>query len=457
MIKKLRRQFVGITLLTLTLAMVLVVGIVNLSNWFSVRQELLNTVALIADSENAPPAEPDSAPPDSEQTLHETSETPPPFPENGDDASHVFRDQRYDRGWSHQRLLNDRHARNMVTESIWFSVVSSADGTLTLLDSRHNLELPEETCLSLASQALSSGKSSGFIGDYVFRTLVSSDQSMVVLMNAETRFAAVRTLLLISGLACVGGILLAFFVAMLASRKAIQPTLRNMEQQKRFITDASHELKTPLTVISTNMQLLSMETPDNPWVESTRKQTASLRRLVDELVYLSRLEEENPNLTFEPLQIAALIREVAEPYEAMAEFNGSELIVNTDESLWINGDAPSVTRMLSTLCDNAAKYAVPEEPIRISAVTAGRHVRITISNGVSEPFTPEQCRHLFDRFYRADPSRSKGKKSGFGIGLSIAAAVAEKHGGSVSAEMESDQRLALSVLLPRISAPSEKK
>ena len=459
MIRKLRRRFVGITLLALTLAMVLVVGIINLSNWFSVRQELLNTVALIAETESSGAAGPDVLPKEDAAAVSEDAETPPPFPkdQNGAGASGRLRGQHFDRGWARQQLQDSRHARNMVSESLWFSVVSDASGSLALLDSRRITELSEETCLSLASRALASGKASGFIDDYAFQTLVSSDQSLVVLMNCETRFAAVRTLLLISGLACIVGILLAFVVSMLASGYAIQPTLRNIEQQKRFITDASHELKTPLTVISTNMQLLALETPDNPWVESTRKQTASLRRLVDELVYLSRLEEDHPSLVFEPLRIASLIREVTEPYEAMAEFNGSEFSVNADDSLWISGDAPSVTRMLSTLCDNAAKYAVPDKPVRVSAEAAGRQVRIRISNGVPVPLTPKQCSHLFDRFYRADPSRSKGKKAGFGIGLSIAAAVAEKHGGSASAEMESDSRLALTVLLPRISAPAEKK
>ena len=459
MIRRLRRQFVVITLLALTLAMVLVVGIINLSNWFSVRRELLNTVALIADSENTGAEGMDALPPEENLSAPDSSGTPPPLPDDRDgrgSANH-FRGQRFDRGWSRQKLQDDRHARNMVSESIWFSVVSDADGNLTLSDSSRAEELSEETCLSLASRALASGSSSGFIEDYAFQTLVSSDQGLIVLMNCETRFTAVRTLLLISGLACLGGIMLAFVVSMLASGRAIRPTLRNMEQQKRFITDASHELKTPLTVISTNMQLLSTEVPDNPWVESTRKQTASLRRLVDELVYLSRLEEESPNLTFEPLQIASLLREVAEPYEAMAEYNGTEFSVSADDALWISGDTPSVTRMLSTLCDNAAKYAVPEEPVRVVAEPAGRQVRIRVSNGVSEPLTPDQCLHLFDRFYRADPSRSKEKKAGFGIGLSIAAAVAEKHGGSVSAEMESDHRLALTVLLPRISAPAAKK
>ena len=119
--------------------------------------------------------------------------------------------------------------------------------------------------------------------------------------------------------------LLALLLVSLSSRRAVQPTIRNMEQQKQFITNAGHELKTPLTVISTNMELLNMELPDNPWVHSTQKQTAVLRRLVDELVYLSRMEEENPAMAMESLSLGELLEETAGPFTAMAEFGGNVL------------------------------------------------------------------------------------------------------------------------------------
>ena len=467
MIKKLKRSFILITLLSLTAAMVLVVAVVNFSNWVTVRRELMSTVSLIAETagESPPFSSPDFSPSFSEEDAPLPEETSPPFQEDRDASA--FRPDRNGWGmrggqqWARDRLQSDRHARNLVNESRWFSVFADPEGTLTLQDAeRLSDQLPdldEASCLSLASQALSSGKSAAFLGDYAYQILDLSDGQLLVFMSCETRLAAVRTLLLISGLACVAGILLAWLIAALASNRAVQPTLRNMERQKRFITDASHELKTPLTVISANMELLQMESPGNPWVQSTQKQTASLRRLVDELVYLSRMEEENPTLSREPMPLSPLIREVAEPFQAMAEYNGTDFIVETDDSLWINGDQDSIRRLLSTLCDNAAKYASPEGPIRVQASAAGKYARVTVSNPVAEPLTPDQCAHLFDRFYRADPSRNKEKKSGFGIGLSIAAAVAENHGGSVSAEMEAPGRLALLCLLPRIQEPSDKK
>ena len=211
-------------------------------------------------------------------------------------------------------------------------------------------------------------------------------------------------------------------------------------------------MKTPLTVISTNMELLKMENPDNPWIRSTQKQTGALRHLVDELVYLSRMEEENPALNMESLAPGAILREAAEPFQAMAEFNGKELQVVTEEDLRITGDRPSLQRLMSTMLDNAVKYTPEGGEILAEAVSEGKHAVIRVSNTVEKPMTKEQCAQLFNRFYRADESRNKDRKGGFGIGLAIAAAIAEKHGGSMNARMEED-RLVISAALPRDRKP----
>ena len=236
-------------------------------------------------------------------------------------------------------------------------------------------------------------------------------------------------------------------LVMLSSRRAIQPTIRNMEQQKQFITNASHELKTPLTVISTNMELLEMENEGNPWVRSTQNQAAVMRRLVDELVYLSRMEEEHPTLEFETLDPGELLKETAEPFAAMAEYNGLEMTVTAEKDLQMKGDRASIQRLMSTLCDNAVKYA-SAGPIRAEIRGEGKNIILQVSNPVEEPLAKQQCEQLFNRFYRVDPSRNKEKKSGFGIGLAIAAAIAEKHDGRISAAMEED-RLVMTCQLPR--------
>jgi len=308
----------------------------------------------------------------------------------------------------------------------------------------------DETLASgLALEAAASGKESGFLQDYLFLVRESPRGRDYFFMDCETRLSAVRKLALFSGLACLGGILLAALAVTLASRKAIEPTIRNMEQQKQFITNASHELKTPLTVISTNMELLQMEMPDSQWIRSTRKQTAQMRHLVDELVYLSRMEEEGSPLEMENLALDSLLAEAAEPFIAMAEFQGKAMTAEAEKGLTLRGDRASVQRLLSTLLDNAVKYTPPEGTIRAEARSEGRHAVITVSNDVAEPLTEEQCRRLFNRFYRADDSRNKEKQNGFGIGLAIAAAIAEKHGGTISAAMKEDRQLVFTCRLPK--------
>ena len=451
MIRKLQKRFVRIAVLVLTAAMVIVVGIVNTANLITVRNELSGTVKELAEN-NVPERRPEAPAAPASQEGQGMAGNPSggksadaELPkESGADAESG--EVPIDWGWMMER---SRHFRNLVSESGWFIVNYNAEGEPWVRNLGDIPDLDEEGAKKLAAQAADSGKKSGWIQDYCFSVREEGEfGTAVVLMNCETRMAAVRNLALISAIACTGGILVSWLLVRLFSRKAVEPTIRNMEQQKQFITNASHELKTPLTVISTNMELLKMENPDNPWIRSTQKQTGALRHLVDELVYLSRMEEENPALTMENLAPGAMLREAAEPFQTMAEFNGKELQVVTEDGLRITGDRPSLQRLMSTMLDNAVKYTPEGGEILVEAVSEGKHAVIRVSNTVENPMTKEQCAQLFNRFYRADESRSKDKKSGFGIGLAIAAAIAEKHGGSMNARME-DDRLVISAVLPR--------
>ncbi|MBR4500284.1 MAG: GHKL domain-containing protein [Clostridia bacterium] len=414
MIKKLQQRFIRIALAVLTVAMVTVVGIVNAANWLSVQRELHETLSFL--SENS--------------TL-----------------------SREDMGGRMDG--RNRHARSLVSESRWFSAFLDQDGNLRNINLANISDLDERAAQALVTKAVSqSSVRSAYLQDYLY--IIRDDPrggQTLIFLNCETKLSAVRMLAWISGLACLGGILLAWLFVTLASRKAIEPTIRNMEQQKQFITNASHELKTPLTVISANMELEQMEQPDSPWVRSTQRQTSQLRHLVDELVYLSRMEEENAPLVMDTIPAAPLLREVSEPFIAMAEYQGKTMTAESDESLCIRGDRASVQRLLSILLDNAVKYASPEGNIQLRARVEGRYALLTVKNDVPQPLTEEQCRRLFDRFYRVDLSRSKDKQSGSGIGLAIAAAITEKHGGSISAVMEGS-RLVLTCKLPKGGNPS---
>ena len=223
----------------------------------------------------------------------------------------------------------------------------------------------------------------------------------------------------------------------------------NIEQQKRFITDAGHELKTPLTVISANMDVLSMDIGENEWVHGTQKQVANMRKLVNELVYLSRMDEADSRLEKRTVNLSDIVRDIAEPFEGMAEFNGKNLILDIENDLTINGDEAALRRLVSTLCDHAVKHAPDDTDIMITLSRSGKNIIFATENAMKEPLSEDALNHLFDRFYRGDESRSKEETGGFGIGLSIARAITEKHGGNIKAKITENGSLQITCVLPQ--------
>lgn len=197
----------------------------------------------------------------------------------------------------------------------------------------------------------------------------------------------------------------------------------------------------PLTVISVNMDVLSMDIGQNEWVQGTQKQVANMRKLVNELVYLSRLDEADSHLEMSVVNLSSVVRDVVEPFEGMAEFSGKTLMVNAENDIIINGDEAALRRLVSTLCENAVKYASVDSEIQISMSRSVKSILFSTENPMKEPLGVDTLSHLFDRFYHGDKSRSKEESSGFGIGLSIARAITEKHGGTIKAVIKENNRL----------------
>jgi signal transduction histidine kinase len=299
-------------------------------------------------------------------------------------------------------------------------------------------------------RALESGRETGRVGNYLYLIRKSDETGAgtAVFLDVETRLDGLHRLLLLSAVTCVGGIGIAWLLVELFSGKAIQPLIRNAVQQKQFITDAGHELKTPLTVISANMDALELKTEPSEWIDSTREQISQMRSLVNDMIYLSRMDEDGAEQIRETVDLSALVREETESFQAMAEFTGKTLETEAEEGLCVRGDPGALRKLVSQLCDNAMKYAPEEDTIRIALKKAGREIRLTEENSLAAPLSDEALSHLFDRFYRPDASRSR-ESGGYGIGLSMVRAVAEKHGGRAWAERTSEGRIRFVCELPQ--------
>ena len=280
--------------------------------------------------------------------------------------------------------------------------------------------------------ALAGGRTRGFYKGYRYLVRGDGGAKSVIFLNAERELGAVRSLLATT--AAVAALCLAavFILVLLLARRAVKPYMRNLEMQKQFITNAGHELKTPLTAISTSADVLALDLGDDEWVRNIQTQSARLSKLVAGLVTLSRLDEEDPLPEKARFSLSDALWEAADPFAPLIKAGGKSYSQRIEDGLTVTGDRAAVQQVVSILLDNAVKYSPEGGEIGLRAFRSGRRAVIEVYN-TCEGLDETDLERLFDRFYRADKSRS-GAVKGSGIGLSIAKAAVETHGGRIRAE-----------------------
>ncbi|MBR4425911.1 MAG: HAMP domain-containing histidine kinase [Oscillospiraceae bacterium] len=331
-------------------------------------------------------------------------------------------------------------------ETRFFLVRRMAGGEDVAVQTDYIASVSAEDAETYLRQALAAGQTRGFVAQYRFLRVQEADGTVFVFLDSSRQLQAFRTLLLISSLITCAALCLTFFLVWLLSSRVIRPTLRSIESQKRFITDASHEIKTPLTVISSYADVMCMEDEQNEWARGIQKESHRLAQLVADLVLLSRWDEEEPIRETRRFDLSRAIWDTVTPYKHLAEAGGMRFSVQIAEGLQLEGDEGAIQTALSTLLENAVKYSLPDSEIHLTAEKLKRSVSIQVSNACALPEDLELER-LFDRFYRADPSRSRDS-GGAGVGLSIARAILEAHGGKIAASREAGDRVLFRITLP---------
>ena len=421
MINKLRSRFIRIATLSVAAVMLLLTLILNVANYISVDGDLRGTLTLICENRGTIPLPQKPETPD--------SQTPPTPPDGADSTGDITPPEEppYGRG--------GRFTAETPYSTRYFVLFYDEDGTLTSADLKNIASVTESDTAEYLAAAVQHGQGFGRCGSYRF--LVSSADGggyMAIFLDSYQSLRTMRTVLIWSLAADAGCTLLVLVLVVLLSRRAIDPVVRSAEQQKQFITDASHELKTPITVIATSLKVLEMEVGPQKWIDKARGQTEKLTALVNSLVTLSRMDEEASPLKREPFPISDAVQETADSFTELAAERGRPLTVSVTPGLTYCGDEYAVRQLTSLLLDNAVKYAAPDSPITLTLEKSRRGVTLRTANRCPEG-QPIDTGRLFDRFYRADPSRTAG---GFGIGLSIARGIAEGHRGTISAAMNGD-------------------
>ncbi|MBR5336408.1 MAG: HAMP domain-containing histidine kinase [Lachnospiraceae bacterium] len=255
--------------------------------------------------------------------------------------------------------------------------------------------------------------------------------TLIVLLDTTSRFSLIHRIMMFLSMLWLAVVVLYILIMGRYSKKLLRPFVENDERQKRFITNASHELKTPLAVISSNTEMTEALTGRTKWTESTMRQVTRLRDLIENLVVLSRLDEmQEPRLS--DIDLSAAVTETVEPFRSLIEASGKQLIIDVDPGVKSRSEKRSFTQILSILMDNAVKYC--DEGGQIVVSLKGK--KLSVSNTYADGKDVDYSR-FFERFYREDESHNSAK-AGFGIGLSMAKEMAERLGGTIKVTYSCD-------------------
>lgn len=314
----------------------------------------------------------------------------------------------------------------------YFKVVFN-NGETTVVNEKTS-SVSDSTAISLAKTALSKGKNKGFSGRYRYMVSRNGSKTTVALIDCNDPLSSARSLLIISFFVSILGIIAVSLILWIISENIVRPISEGYEKQKRFITDAGHDIKTPLTVINADAELLEMEIGENEWLADIKKQTARLTTLTGDLIYLSKMEEKRvlPHADFPLSEVA---EEVINSFGAPAKTKRINLNSYIAPALYYNGHADSIRKLITLLVDNAIKYSPEGATVDFSLMKQGRTITIKVSNQ-APGLGVKAVEHMFDRFYRSDPSRSSS--GGFGIGLSVAKAIVSSHKGRIYAHKQRD-------------------
>lgn len=327
----------------------------------------------------------------------------------------------------------------------FFTVYCDLSGEVKGISRDHISSVDEETAKAYTEKILLKGKEKGYYGEYRYRVKTDASGITVLFLNVAKDMQFMRTLLLVSLVIGVCSFLVVFVLIFVFSGYAVRPYIKNIERQKRFITDAGHELKTPITSIATSADIAAMEHEGDEWIANIQKQSARLSKLVGNLVALSRLDEEMPFPEKDTFSLSDAAWESAEPFAVIAKAEGKKYRQNIEENLALYGERNAVQQMLSILLDNAVKYSDRGGEIRLDIYRRKKKIYIEVFNTCDLPDVSELER-VFDRFYRLDESRSAAG-GGTGIGLSMAQAIAENHGGRIEVKSQSGKTIRFRAVL----------
>ena len=316
-----------------------------------------------------------------------------------------------------------------------FSIAKVDDSGRIIKTYRDDTLIPNQDALqSKVIEALKEGKTSGFIGSYRFLKAETNVGSLILFLNCQRELDSQHSFEKNSLLISIGVIASVFVLIVLISKRVIAPIQETYIKQKQFITGASHELKTPLAIISSNADVLEMMNGDSKWTQNIHNQVDRLTSLVNSLVVFSRMEEKD-TVERTRFDLTNALESRIEDFNELAHFQKKNIVTDIDSDLYYFGEEASIVQLMDILLENAIKYAPEDSSISVSLKKNRKYAILKVSNKAE--VKKGDLSKVFERFYRLDESRNSAIK-GYGIGLSMAQLIAEKHKETIRAYAPED-------------------
>lgn len=435
MIKKLRRKLVITSMVSLLLVLLIIEGIVGVLSYRKIVTDADRILNILEQNDGKFP---EMVYKDKNgDKFAEPGEIPEEIPvENPGDRKPMGRD------------FAGKLSAEMPYESRFFSVVLNADGGLVTVDTGKIASVDTSTAIEYAETVWNRGKHRGFMEEcrYLVCELETGSGVRIIFLDRSRELSNFNSLI-ITGLGVTALGLAAVFVLMvLLSARITKPFVENYEKQKQFITDAGHELKTPLAIIDADAEVLEMDLGENEWLSDIQSQSRRLAGLTNDLILLSRMEESGKETVMVEFPFSDMVEETVNTFQALAMTQNKTLVSEIAPMVSMCGDGKALNRLVTILLDNAVKYSEEGGRIQVRLEKEKKRIHLSVYN-TAEFISRDHLEHLFDRFYRTDSSRNS-QTGGYGLGLSIAAATVEAHKGKITASTEDEKSLLITVTLP---------
>ena len=416
MIKELRRKFVLTSMLAVSILLLLLLGAINILNYRSMNEDTDKTLRMLSSYEG------DVS--NLEQRPEQREDNLPPV----------------------RFGMEGKNNYDAFLSSNFFVVRFAGSGEVTYVDTRRTSAVSEDEAQSLAKEVCESGKDSGKSGRYKYLMTDSKNVGgkVVVFLDVSDEYiSSVRVLLLSIGMGILFWLLILMLV-ILMSKKAIEPVAESIEKQKQFITNAGHELKTPIAIIQSNTEAMELYNGESKWSRNIKDQAIRLTNLVQNLLVLSRLDEQMPG-QMEEVRFSELVTTFLNQFRQSFEERNIALHTEIQSGIRIHADKAQIEQLISIFMDNAVKYANENGTVEVHLEKKAKHVIFEVENTCGQlPEVPSQ--KLFERFYRGDASHNQ-KNGGYGIGLSMAQSIAEQNKGMITAKYSGNNRICFTVRL----------